>query len=472
MTHLLPILVALLAAVTPSAAAQSARAAAPRASLPEKPNILFILLDDWGVDRFDAYTPDSSARTPVLDAVAENALVFDRAYSDPTCSPTRSAIMTGELGLYTGVGNGFPWFNTDPDTLVLEPTQYQTLPDELGRRGYRNHAVGKWHLTAMNFAPDPYLHPLAMGFDVHRGLITNIVLNMDLSYYNYEYVRTSALGSVIEAPAVPPAQSTYVTTRQVDDALDLIERAGQQPWFTWLALTAPHVPWDLPPQELVSVDVNSIPTLDSAARYDVVLEAADTEIGRLLASIRPQVLQNTVVVIMGDNGTPGGAFNAPQALGKKATVDEGGIHVPLMVWSAGLPAGRTDALVHAVDLHATLIELAGGVAGGADSHSFAPLLRGERFTPREWVYSARRKPVGFGPFEHERRAVRIDGWKLIRGFGNPAQRFRRMDLPGAGDEGVAVSEPYDAEEQAAFCQLDAIYQQIEGGDLAPECVAP
>ncbi|GJM21384.1 MAG: hypothetical protein DHS20C15_12990 [Planctomycetota bacterium] len=444
------------------------------AALPESPNLLVILLDDWGVDRFDAYTPGSSARTPVLDAIAEQSLVFDRAYSDPTCSPTRSAIMTGTLGLHTGVGNGFPWFNTARGTHVLDPAAYRSLPSALGRRGYSNFAIGKWHLTAMNFAPSPYLHPLAFGFDAHYGLITNIVLGMDLSYYNYEYVRADASGVAIEPALAPPAQSTYVTTRQVDDALEVIERAGAGPWFTWLALTAPHMPWDLPPQELVTVDVNSIGSLDGAAQYDVVLEAADTEIGRLLSSVRPEVLQNTIVIVMGDNGTPGAAFNTIQPEGKKATVDEGGIHVPLMVWRANMAPGRSDALVHAVDLYATLIELADGdaftlPATAPDSHSFAPLLRGDDFTPRDYVYSARRKPVGFGPFDHERRAVRRDGWKLIRNTDGPTAELRRMDLTEAGDEGLAVSPPYSAEEQAAFCALDAIFRELEGGDPASSC---
>ena len=429
-----------------------------------RPNLLVILLDDWGIDRFDGFPgqPDTTARTPVLDAFAADNVLFTRAYTDPVCSPSRAAALTGEYGLHTGVGTGFPWFHSVDDTFVLDPTAHAMLPAELAEHGYRCFAVGKWHLTADNFEPDPYMHPIASGFEVHDGVITNLVEARGGGYSDYEVTHADAEGSRQEEVH----DGTYLSTRQIDDALRLIESAGEQPWFTWLALTAPHAPWHRPPQALVSVDVDAIAFDDDEALYDAVLEAVDTEIGRLLGALDPDTLARTVVLVMGDNGTPGNVFSKPgESAGKKGFPDEGGIHVPLIVRAPGLASGTRDQLVHIVDLHATLLELAGVEPITADSVSFAPTLRGEVGTPREWVYSARRRPLGFGDErrEFDRRSIRNDHWKLLVQSGSNDQR--KSELRFLGDalfgEGERVSGTSD-EARAARRELMGLLKALEG----------
>ncbi|GJM21385.1 MAG: hypothetical protein DHS20C15_13000 [Planctomycetota bacterium] len=430
---------------------------------PKAPNLLVILLDDWGIDRFDGFPtqPDTSARTPVLDAFAADNLLFTRAYADPVCSPSRAAALTGEYGRNTGVGTGFTWFNSHADSFALDLEACRMLPAELRTRGYRNIAIGKWHLTANLPGSEPYMHPIRAGFDVHDGVITNLVGVRGMSYVDYEVNLATAEGSTQH----DVTDGLYLTTRQIDDALRHIEAAGEQPWFTWLALTAPHAPWHKPPQSLVSVDLDSIEHDDNQALYDAMLEAADTEIGRLLQSLDADTRANTVVFVMGDNGTPGTAFNKQsESGGKKGFPDEGGIHVPLIVSAPGLAAGTSAQLVHIVDLHATLLELAGADALDNDSVSFAPRLRGESGGAREWVYSARRRPNGFSdpPREFDRRSLRNDHWKLITQTGSNDQR--KSELRFLGDalwgEGEPVSPSTD-ESRAARRELQALLKLIE-----------
>ncbi len=414
---------------------------------PQRPNVLVVLLDDWGVDRMDAYSA-SSSRTPVLDYVASVGQRYTQAYADPICSPTRAAALTGMLGVHTGVMDAFPWVNFTSNTFVLDPATVETIPELLHSTGYASAAIGKWHLTAPNWQPDPYLHPVEFGFDVHMGPITNLILSLGASYDDYEY--NHAFGQ----QATQMRETTYATTKQVDDAIEWIAHQGDAPWFTWLALNAPHKPWTLPPQDLVSVDLADVVTEEE--KYDAVLEAADTEIGRLLVSIRRATLQNTVVIILGDNGTPQSAFSDPSVPQKKGTVAQGGIHVPLIVWHSAVQPTVVEDLVHVVDLHATVLELTGTPPlPMSDSLSFAPLIHGAVQGPRDTVYVTRRKPLGFGPWTNSSTAVLDGDYKLREeGFDRKFYEFQADDLESI------VATPLGPVAFAARAKLTAVMNAL------------
>lgn len=473
------ILIALVGctSIAPEPGTPSSPAVVPLADGSRPPNLLLILLDDWGIDRFDGHPtqPDTSARTPVLDALAARGLVFTRAYADPLCSPSRAALISGRYGAETGVTAVFTFHGSGAATTALETPGYDTLPQALRRRGYANHLVGKWHLTGRTSGisrhtrtslespvDDPYMHPIRSGFDSHVGVIANLPPSGE-AYTNYELARATADGARQE----DVVDGTYVTTREVDDVLARIDAAGDRPWFTFLSLSAPHRPWPKPPQDLVSVDLDDLSPRDQPALYEAVLEAADTEIGRLLASIDPRVLAETVVVVTADNGTPGAAF-ADRRTGraKKGTQNDGGTHVPLIVSAPFVTPGRSDQLVHLVDLYATLIELAGGTSTSPHSVSFAPRLRGERGAEREWVYCLRRKPMGFpeGGYDLEQRLVRNDEWILSARTvkGGPLKTDLRFIGDALWGEGEPV-DPSDPRAAAAYEELLGIMRDVEAG---------
>jgi arylsulfatase A-like enzyme len=223
-----------------------------------------------------------------------------------------------------------------------------TLPEmlDLGTGGaYRTAAIGKWHLghtDDVGGASAPNVH----GYEHFAGPLDNL---------DNHHVYTK----VVDGQSM--MSTTYALTEQVDDALAWIG-STTGPWFCYLAFSSVHGPFHAPPAGLHSVDTT--PTGNQAADdrklFEAMLEALDTEIGRLLAGIGP-ALDDTTIVFVGDNGTPGAVSLAPfDTQHGKATMYEGGLAVPLIVVGPDVqtPGTECDALVHASDLYATVAELA------------------------------------------------------------------------------------------------------------------
>lgn len=179
--------------------------------------------------------------------------------------------------------------------------------------------------------------------------------------------------------------TTYATTDNVNDAVAWIQSQGSQSWFLWLAFNAPHTPLHRPPLELHDYDTIS-ESADNSSRehYEAMVQAMDTEIGRLLESVD---LQETTVIFLADNGTPGAVVQSPfSRTHAKDSIYEGGIRVPLIVTGAGVDASlhgsvNTD-LLHACDLYSTILELFGVAPSQVyptelvlDSRSFLPALQ-------------------------------------------------------------------------------------------------
>lgn len=372
----------------PESASESGPGRAPRDDV-AAPNILLVILDDVGVDDIGCYGLGSDpARTPTLDALAARGLRFDRAWAHPLCSPSRAAILTGRHPRRTGIGRALRASSAHGlrDDEVLLPAM---LPE-----AYATALIGKWHLSNRDDGLDA---PNRRGFDFFSGHLYNLT-----GTDNYrDWLRVEQ--------GERERQSTYVTSAQVDTALDWL--AGRaEPWFCVLSYTAPHEPWSAPPEHLVAEP----PGDTTRELYKAMLEAADTELGRLLAAIDRE---RTLVVALADNGTPGPAVDASRDPRRaKGTVYEGGLHVPLIVAGPGVATGSSAAPVHVVDVAATLVERVGGDASTAlDSVSFARLLAdpaGPR--PRRYLFAETFKPNGPGPWDAEHTAVREERFKLLR----------------------------------------------------------
>jgi len=338
----------------------------------EAPNILLIIADDLGLDASPWHPGYGSQKpnTPNLDALAQDGLVFENVWSNPVCSPTRGSILTGKYGVHTGVLG--PVSKDDPGILLSE-TSLQSLITEQAPTDYAQAVIGKWHLSTDNNGSND--NPNLMGVPHYSGLISGGVGN----YSNWRKVTNGQTSQ----------STTYATTEFTNDAIDWVD-AQNKPWFLWLAYTAPHTPFHLPPKELISdqtldgsdIESNPLPY------YFAAIEAMDSEIGRLLNSIDPSERDNTVIIFMGDNGTPNQVVQAPFSKGNaKGSLKRGGINVPFMMHGPNIGSGREDALVNTSDLFATIADLSGvPIKNYENSYSLVPLLTGGQ-TERDSLYA-------------------------------------------------------------------------------------
>jgi len=337
------------------------------------PNILFIISDDQGLDASAQYSIGQNLpNTPIIDALAQRGLVFDNVWATPSCTTTRGSIISGQHGINSGV-------TTTPSLLDTNTLTLQRYLGNAGSLNYSTAVIGKWHLAGGN-VQGQLTHPNDVGVDYYAG---NISGTLD-SYDDWPLVING-----IESDS-----STYHTTKVTDLAIDWIQQQNT-PWFTWLAYVSPHSPFHLPPASLHSQ------TLSGAANdirsnprpyYLAAIEAMDTEIGRLLESISTDTLDNTLIVFMGDNGTPQRVIdtNVYERTHGKGSLYEGGIRVPMVVSGKGVTRvnEREAALVNSADLFATVSQAAGlSIPSQVDGVSFLTLLSDAGGASRDYNYT-------------------------------------------------------------------------------------
>ena len=431
--------------VTPAAQPPASAQAGAR---PKPPNILLIIGDDMGIETLRSFgVGANTTATPNLDRLAASGVRFNRYWSQPVCSPTRATMLTGRYGFRTGVGrptgdgsvagpmpkppakpadasregeggpagaqeDGSPGpVDADGGSPGLRAREF-TLPKAFAAHpalGYATAAIGKWHLADRSNGWEK--HPNLVGFDHFSGGLRGF----PEGYFAWIKGVNGALSGA----------TGYGPSDQVDDAATWIRGRGDRPWFLWFAFNLPHTPLHLPPRSLWVTDHSDLdPKADPDANpmpyYRAMIEAMDTEIGRLLASLDPAVRANTYVVFMGDNGSPRPTVTAPfVADHAKGTVYEGGVNVPLIVTGPGVPANRaSNALVNSADMFATIMEMAGiprtAVPSGpvVDSVSFFPYLsQPDRAPIRQWIYAdvfTPRQGLTGGQY-----AIRNESYKLL-----------------------------------------------------------
>ncbi len=338
------------------------------------PNILLIIADDQGLDSSAQYDLGQDLpNTPVINALADRGIVFDNAWGTPSCTTSRGSIISGQHGINSGVTTTPSLL--DPNTLTMQ----RYLSTTSSSVNYATAVVGKWHLAGGN--PNNELtHPNDSGVDYYAG---NIAGTLD----DYSLWPLTTNGVTTES-------SVYHTTAVTDLAIDWIEEQ-QNPWFMWLAYVAPHSPFHLPPENLhnrtlsgSAADINANPR----NYYLAAIEAMDTEIGRLLNTLPPATIDNTVIIYIGDNGTPravvdASVYNNTQV---KSTLYEGGIRIPMVVAGAGVDRSneRESALINTVDIFPTVAQAAGlSAPQGLDGQSFWELLSNTNAASRQYNYS-------------------------------------------------------------------------------------
>ena len=356
------------------------------------PNIVLILIDDYGW-RDTGYNGSKYYETPNIDRLAREGMTFTDGYSaSAVCSPTRAAIMTGKyparLHLTShlqGASNRFHFTKVlQPSTRLALPLEEVTIAEVLRERGYRTACIGKWHLGAKGF------QPAEQGFDVaYAG---------DEAGSTNDFFYPTWLKKV----TLEGRNGDYLTDRLTELAAGFIRENKDRPFFLYLPHFAVHTPIQGKPEKVKKYDAKSrAEDPQNYGEYAAMIESVDESVGRILDTLREGgVEKNTLVLFSSDNGGVTSlewkgrpvTSNLPLRLGK-GHVYEGGIRVPTLVrWPGVTRAGSVcHEPVVSFDYAATIAEAAGVATAKLpvmDGRSFLPQLRGKKGSVRDlfWHY--------------------------------------------------------------------------------------
>lgn len=398
----------------------------------DRPNVIFLLLDDMGYADTGAFG-NTYHRTPSIDRLATEGVRFTDAYAAaPNCSPTRASILTGRWPARTKVTQYLPG-NVLPHAKLLQvqlplglPLEETVLAQALSDAGYVTACIGKWHLGAGAYGPR------SRGFDE--------------SFASGHWGSHRTMFAPYEQLVVPGAKDgDYLTDALTAAAERFITRNRDRPFFLYLAYYAVHGPIQAKPHLVKSYADRSDPSGRQHAVYAAMVEGVDQSVGRLMEKLEELELDSrTVVFFFSDNGgVPSRAFNGGFRSGK-GYLWEGGIREPLIVrWPGVVPAGAVERTpVSSVDFHPTILEIAHATGGGGrrvDGVSLMPLLRQSGTLERDALYwhyphysNAGSAPSG---------AIRKGNWKLLEFFEDGHVELYNLAVDAAEADDRAGVEP-------------------------------
>lgn len=353
-----------------------------------KPNIIYILADDLGYGDLSCYG-QKRFRTPNIDRLAEEGILFTRHYAGSTvCAPSRCSLMTG---LHTGHCQIRGNRNFGPEGQWPLAAGTITAASLLKEAGYATGAFGKWGLGGPGTSGDPN----QQGFDEFFGYKCQTLAH---KYYQRYLWRNN---EKVHLPANDPEKQTgqYCHDLIVDQAIEFIKSRQNKPFFVYLALTIPHAELAVPADSLNKYkglfpeEKPFIPNpnqdygsqMHPRAAYAAMIDRMDRDVGRILTLLKGlNIDDNTIVFFSSDNGPhkEGGGdpdfFDSNGPLrGYKRDLYEGGIRVPLLArWPGAVKAGtRTDHISAFWDILPTFAQLAGVQSpSDIDGISFLPTL--------------------------------------------------------------------------------------------------
>jgi arylsulfatase A-like enzyme len=420
-----------------------------------RPNLLLIITDDHGYGDVSTYRNDRDLRTPNIDRLAAEGMLFTGMRSNCTvCSPARAAILSGRYPDRAGVPgvirtapeNSWGYFNPNMPTLA----------DHLRQAGYHTAAVGKWHLGLTS--PNT---PNERGFDFFHGLLSDMIDSYTTHLrHGHNYLRRNQ--EVVTGNGV---HATELFTRWAQDYLKS-RAAAREPFFLYLAYNAPHFPIEPPAEWLAKVKQRAPDMPEKRALNVALVEHLDDAIGRVLATLKESGLdRTTLVVFTSDNGgsLPHAQNNDPWRDGKTSHYD-GGLRVPYMARLPGtIAAGsRSDYQGLTFDTFPTMLELAGiARPEGIDAVSLVPVLRGGTLPATRDLYFVRREG---GPTHNGKSyEVLIRGeWKLLQNSPYGALELYNLKLDPQEKKNVV------AENTRVVNELSAILRRhVQRGGTVP-----
>ncbi|MCM2369590.1 sulfatase family protein [Aporhodopirellula aestuarii] len=388
----------------------------------QKPNIILLFVDDVGYGDLGCY--GSNRKTPEIDRLARDGFrSTDCLVAANVCGPSRAALMTGRYPMRCG--HPISRHNTP------KYEQYGIAPDELTiaellkSAGYYNKMVGKWHL---GFHVEGS-HPLDAGFDEYLGLHSNYsdtVADADTLYRNRE----------VEEAHVDFEKVTKLYT---DEVVEFIKGDRREPFFIYFSHHIAHSPI------LPSKPFKNPADKGRAAAYGAFIAELDHSVGRVRAAVEESgIAENTLIVLMSDNGPARDGSAEPLTGGKYVTM-EGGHRVPgIFRWPGKIPAVQvSDALITSMDLLPLFCHVA-GVAPPSDrtidGKNIIDLLTGETDqSPHEWFYYYNGLNL---------QAVRKGKWKLHL-------PRTKADQPYWAKKGDSVRKPYLSLNQPLLFNLES-----------------
>jgi len=401
--------------------------AAPAAA---KPNILLILADDLGMECLGSYG-GTSYTTPNLDALAKSGVRFTRCYSNPLCSPSRVALMTGQYNYRNYRGWG-----------VFDPQRERTFGHMLKDGGYATALSGKWQFDSFEKHPN---HVRDCGFDEYCAWTWQMGGKRTPRYWRPSLWQEGKLLSGIDEKYGPDVHNDFV--------IDFVRRNRERPFLAYYPMSLVHAPFEKTP------DSKDGGQKKGADHFSDMVAYMDKLLGKLFGVLDElKIRDNTLILFTGDNGTPrqitskAGEKSIP---GGKGTMANTGSHVPLIAhWPGVTPAGKTcDDLINFTDFLPTLAEASGTKAPAdrpIDGQSFLPQIRGEKGKPREWSLIEL----------NERRFVLGGKYKL-------QQNGNLFDLSDPMDEKLIPPEQQNAEAAAARKKLSEVLAALPRGKKEP-----
>lgn len=346
-------------------------------TLAAAPNVVLLLADDLGVG--DLSMNGSPIRTPNIDQLARQGAYLTQFYASANvCTPSRAGLLTGRYAIRMGLAHKV----VESDSTHGLPDGELTLAELLRGAGYATALVGKWHL-----GHQAQFWPTAHGFQYFYGLLYSNDMQPLAVYRAKEVVDRT----------VDQRQLTRQLTRE---GVEFIQQNARQPFFLYLAYTAPHIPL------AASSEWSG---RSAAGLYGDVVEELDWSVGEILDAIdEAGVADRTLVLFTSDNGAWFEGSNSPFRDGKGLPLD-GGYRVPLVARLPGVipPGVRSDAIAMNIDVLPTVstvtaVSLPSSLS--LDGRDILPLLKGGARTPHEQLILFQNEDVG---------AVRTERWKFL-----------------------------------------------------------
>lgn len=332
-------------------------------SAAEKPNVVVILADDQGWGDVSIHG-NTNLKTPNIDSLARDGVLFDRFFVCPVCSPTRAEFLTGRYHPRGGVWST----STGGERLDLDES---TIAQMFQAAHYETGAFGKWH----NGTQFPY-HPKARGFREYYGFCSG-------HWGDYFSPPLDHNGQLVQG-------NGFITDDLTDHALAFIEQNRGQSFFCYLPFNTPHSPMQVPDRFYEKFRTAHLTLQASDSQREeadftraalAMCENIDWNVGRVLRKLDELKLsEKTIVLYFSDNGPNSWRWNGGMK-GRKGSTDEGGIRSPLLMrWPGHIARGtRVTQIAAAIDLRPTLAELAGIPVESPkppDGISLAPLVLG------------------------------------------------------------------------------------------------